>query len=89
MEYDRTEETIGNKLEALIKINIQTWHEATKAKGIDGILKEDIERIPVEDRIKTAFKIRDLNGKRSKIRWEIDKYFGSGANESKVNVSGE
>jgi hypothetical protein len=83
------EKTIADKIENLIKISIETWHEVTKAKGLDGTLREEAEEIPAEERVKVAFKVRDLNGERSKARWEIDKHFGTGADESKVNVSGE
>lgn len=76
--------TVGDKMLELIDINCRIWHQATKFKNIDGV-RRDKEPTSIKDRVECAMEVRKLNAKRSSTRWEIDKEFGTGANESKVN----
>lgn len=74
---------ISESIEELILLNIRIWHEATKVKDISGQLY-DKPTLSLEDRVICALEIRRLNAKRSAVRWEIDKVFGGGSNETKI-----
>jgi hypothetical protein len=75
---------IGKAILEVIDVNCRIWHEATKFKSIDNI-RRDKEDTSLGERVRVAMKVRQLNSERSKARWEIDKNFSVGANESKVN----
>ena len=83
-----SENNIGSKIEEFILTNIKIWHEATKIKDVDGNLRKDTD-LSVKERVQCALDIRKLNTLRSKIRWEIDKNFDCGADETKVFSKGE
>ena len=69
-------------IEDSILTNIRIWHEVTKVKDISGELHEE-SAMSLEERVSCALKIREINALRSKIRWEIDKMFNTGADETK------
>lgn len=75
--------SVGSKIEDLIGTNIQIWHEVTKVKDISGELHKETE-MSLEERVECALKIREMNAYRSQARWDIDKHFGEGANETKI-----
>lgn len=81
------ENNIGKTINEFVLVNIQIWHEATKIKNLKGTLC-DKSTMPLEKRVSCALKTRGLNAERSKLRWEVDKCFGSGANEAKVFSKG-
>ena len=67
-------------IEELILVNIELWHNATKIKK-NG--KPDYT-LSTKKRVKIFYKIRELNAKRSALRWEIDSKLGiDGINETK------
>jgi hypothetical protein len=70
-------------IEELILTNIKIWHEVTKLKDANGKLYKETD-LSTEERVKCALKIRELNAKRTELRWEIDKGFNMGANETKI-----
>lgn len=74
---------LGNKIEELLLINIKIWHEVTKVKDISGKLHTE-SSMSLEERVECSLDIREKNAQRSKIRWEIDEYFGEGSNETKI-----
>ena len=76
--------SLGKHVLKLIDINTRIWHQATRFKSIDGT-RRDKEETSIKERVEFAMEVRNLNAKRSKARWDIDKNFGTGANESKIN----
>jgi hypothetical protein len=72
---------ISKKIEGIISLNIIIWHEATKIKTTDNFSRLGLS---LEDKGKIFLKIREYNNKRSLVRFEIDKFFNSGTNETKV-----
>lgn len=75
---------IGNNIDQLVKTNIQIWHNAIKIKSNGKPRKAH----PTADRVKIFYKIRELNAKRSQLRWKIDNKIGIGTNENKINYIG-
>lgn len=80
-------ETTGEMISKLIVVNNRIWHKATKIKTLSGEVKKEKE-LGTKERVETFLDIRELNTQRSAIRWQIDKKFGSGANETKINFCG-
>jgi hypothetical protein len=78
---------VGKLIEESILLNIKIWHEATKVKDIFGKLRD--KNMPTKERVACALKIRELNAERSAKRWEIDKLFGGGTNETKIFSGGK
>ena len=74
---------IGEKIEEIILVNSKIWHLATQVKDITGRLHKN-NNMTREERVKCALDIRRVNADRSKIRWEIDSFFGEGTNETKI-----
>jgi hypothetical protein len=75
---------IGNKILEVIDINCRIWHHATKFKSLDNI-RRDKDKTSDKERVQTALKVRQLNSERSAARWKVDRDFGMGADESKIN----
>jgi len=76
--------TTGEVIDSLININNQIWHKATKIKTLSGEVKKD-KGLGTKEKVEIFLNIRELNAQRSAVRWEIDKKFNSGANETKIN----
>jgi len=74
---------LGDKIDSLIKTNVQIWHLATQIKKNGKPYKD----MPPGDRVEIFFKIRKHNARRSKIRWAIDG--DGGINETKINYGGD
>ena len=77
---------IGERIDSLININNELWHEATQIKDFDNKPKAGLSS---EERVKCFLAVRKLNAKRSAVRAEIDNHFDDGVDESKINYSGE
>jgi len=60
---------IGELISAMIECNINIWKQASQIKTFDGVPRQ----IDPVKRIFIGEQIRQLNAKRSYLRWEIDK----------------
>jgi len=76
--------TIGETINELIDVNNQIWHKATKIKTLSGEVKKE-KGLETKERVEIFLGIRELNAQRSAVRWQIDKRFNSGTNETKIN----
>jgi len=76
--------TTAEMIEKLIITNLEIWHEASKIKDLDNKVRKELSMSP-QERVDHFFVVRKLNAIRSRIRWGIDKQFGTGANETKID----
>ena len=76
--------SLGEFVENLILSNIKIWHTATRLKDSSGKLRED-SGMTVHEKIEVHTKTRVENARRSRFRYEIDKFFGEAVQDTKLN----
>jgi hypothetical protein len=75
---------IGELIEDLILSNIKIWHTATQLKDSSGKLRKDTG-MTAQEKVKIHTKTRVENARRSRLRFEIDKFFGEAVQDTKLN----
>ena len=76
--------SIGELFDAMIKCNLDIWTKASRIKTFDGVPRE----IDPAKKVLIGQEIRQLNAKRSEIRWEIDKKtMKTPLNDCKINYT--